>query len=164
MLVLGPYKDGGYQILSSIRNGLIANDISNSRIVTDFETPSKDSFDPSTYELSRSEYWIDNSDLLLFVFIAGLDGAGVAVELNYAIESDLMHRSIVAYNETEGYKLSLLIKGKVKRYSSLVTEIKYDTQDEVVRKAKGAVVSKLEILYEHLRRRASGEWERRKFS
>ncbi len=160
LLVLGSYKNGGYKILSEVTNGLIKAGIANSRLVADFDPEAeKKQFDPETYELSKSEYWIERADLLLFDFIAGLDNGGIAMELAYAIERDMMHRAIVAYNERDGKTVSSLIKQRVKRYSSLVTEIRYSNETELVDQVKGSVVSKLEMLYERLRFRTPEEWE-----
>lgn len=158
VLILGPYYKGRARRLKAIRSSLIDKGVRNCRLVLDFNTPPKVEGE-KTYDLRKSEYWINQADLLLFIFLDGKYESGVAMELKHATDTKREYDTIVAYPEKKAAHISSLIGQYVSRYDPAITQIKSNTRREIVDKTLGVIVSKLETIYTKVSHRAAGEWE-----
>ena len=158
LLILGPYRGGGASRLKMVRNGLIDSGISNCRLVLDFSGPPPTPGERA-YDLRKSKYWIDQADLLLFVFLGGKYEGGIALELRHALDTHREYHSAVSYLQANADPVSSLIREQVQVYSEAITQIGFQTYQQLVRKAGGFVASKLEVVYYTAYRRPAGEWE-----
>ena len=143
LLVLGPYKNGGARRLKKIRHLLFERNLKNSRLVLDFDTPVK-TITERSYDLRKSEYWINQADLILLLFFSTLDSGGVTMELEYCIKTNRESHCIVAYKESQSSSISGMIKQKVKRYNRTITEIWFQKNSDLRTRFLGTVTGVLE--------------------
>jgi hypothetical protein len=160
LLVLGSYAPEKLDTVKDISHQLIQNEgLSNARLVSDFATPEMRNMESEgAYNLRKSEFWIPNADVLLFVFL-GQD-AGVMHELDFALTTvQLAARSIVAYDRTA--HVTSLLQGLIDRYTREVSEIPFDggSLGNLCQQVAGNVAQIIPKIYWEILLRPPGGWE-----
>jgi hypothetical protein len=162
VLILGCYKSSAVKHLERLRDFLRENEYLIACLVKDFNYPRKlpTESDPS-YNLRKSEHWIPESDIPIFVFLSKVDNTGVGYELKHLLDnfSDMAWRSIVCIDTSLGLKISSLLKGLIQRWSPSIQIIYFADDMELQSGSRGALTNLLERLLQRVIERKDGKWE-----
>jgi hypothetical protein len=127
----------------------------------DFPIPTPRYDEPEqAYNLRKSEYWIDQADSYLLVFVTGVDNGSVADESQMIIEmKDKAHHAI-AFLPSGAGPASLPI-GRIQRHGRIIYTIHYDSfrEPENIERLEGAVRELATELASVIRARSPSEWE-----
>jgi hypothetical protein len=159
LLILGSYAPRNIGKISHLRNRLLSHEeLVNSRLVEDFQTPRKhENESGGAYNLRKSQYWIFQADVLLFVFLGASD-AGVMHELDLALSiPGAVNRTLVAYYRKA--HITSLLQGILDKYKRSIFEIPFEKIPSLASQVRGCVLELCDQLYISLTFRMDGEWE-----
>ncbi len=84
IIILGSYEGDNVQNLERLRDYLQRAGYTQTYLVSDHTKPKQKQGEPDeAYFLRKSYYWLEMSDVRLFVLVHGYDTTGVAMELQY---------------------------------------------------------------------------------
>jgi hypothetical protein len=163
ILLLGSYDKKVMNRLQRLEDFLLSKNYLNTALVCDFDHP-KRNIDESKklYNLRKSEYWLPEADIPVFVFFQGVDNSGVSIELKHMIDTypDMSWRSIVAINDKPSEKpVSSLVGGITVRWKRQIQTIFFKNDDVLKTNVKGALTNILEPLYFQVIGRCPSLWE-----
>jgi hypothetical protein len=160
VLILGSYAPDKIGIIRNVKKMLTESEgLSNSRMVCDFFTPPRlKNETKGSYNLRKSEYWLNHADVYLFIFLGDTD-SGVMYELSVGLLiPGGPSRSIVAYARDKN--VTSLLEGIRDKYRREISEISFDDPDSIGRQVAGYIAEMSSRLYATgIKYRPIGEWE-----
>jgi hypothetical protein len=163
VLILGSYENSAKKRLEGLKDFLLTKNYLQTALVKDFKQPiRKNNESKKLFNLRKSEYWLPEADVPIFVFFQGVDNSGVSIELKHLIDiySDMAWRSIVAINDKPSEKpVSSLIGGIVERWKREIQPVYFENDSILLSGVRGALTNLLENLYFSVIRRSPSLWE-----
>lgn len=144
--------------LETLRDVLRAHGYRRSNLVQDYPIPTKDQkeSDEEWFE-SRSNFWINHSDVLLFVFFMNADNAGVSSEFTQFCQNLDRHWRGVVFIEVDDYSnlypISSMISGRIQRYKIQCYQFMRNNDQLLHDMALGPLTSFMKILLNELHSR-----------
>jgi len=162
VLLMGSFHPKlGLPKLKAIRDQLIQNGVRNCRMTIDFSSPVRMSYESEEgYNLRKSEYWINHTDVFILVFFPRTDNASIGVEETLILSSTPSNawRTIVAFS-SRAHHIPSLPSGLSERYRPDISVIRFSNISDIQEQAKGYVVQLLARFYFTVHNRPDGEWE-----
>lgn len=157
VLILGAFRDGCIERLRSVRNALIEYGFTNSRISLDFNFPQKFERERNeAYNLRVSEYWLQRSDVQIFIFFDGTDNASIGIELSmHLYHPGNSWSTIVGVYEN----CPSLVAGLAFRFEPALTLFYHLKDADIISQCNGSIMSRLSQYYGITRERHLGQWE-----
>jgi hypothetical protein len=156
-LILGTFRNSCLNRLKLIRNALIDYGLTNSRISLDFDFPVQAEHErPEIYNLRASEYWLQRSDVQLFIFFKGPDNASIGIELATHLYNPRNSWSTIVgvYEDCPS-----LVAGLALRFEPSLTLFSHSNDDEIISQSEGQILSRLSQYYGMTRERQVGQRE-----
>ena len=157
VLLLGSYRDGCLTRLKNIRDA-IKLEFDNVRLAIDFEYPKQGVNEiQESYNLRASEYWLNNSDLQIFIFFKQTDNASVAIELaTHLYKFAKSSSTVVGVYEN----CPSLLAGLSKRFEPSLSYFTHNSDEDIISYSKGTITSRLKQFYPIVSYRQSFDWEK----
>lgn len=163
VLILGSYESSAIKRLESLKDFLLTKKYLQTALIKDFNQPArKNGESKKAFNLRKSEYWLPEADVPIFVFFQGADNSGVSIELKHLIDVyyDMVWRSIVATNNKPSeHPVSSLIGGIIDRWSTEIQHVPFENDNILLSDVKGALKNLLEKLYFSVIYRPPSLWE-----
>jgi hypothetical protein len=157
IIILGSYRNGCMCRLKNVRNGLIESGFQNTRLAIDFKIPlqMQDELTPS-YNLRKSEYWLLNSHIQIFIFFPKTDNANIGIELktHLTYPGNAWSTIIASYDNPPS-----LVPGLGLRFQPELTMFNFSDDSDIISQSKGQIINLLSRLYNLPGINTLGEWE-----
>ena len=154
VVIFGAYKPPASMVrLVNFRNHLRTMGYTCSSIVEDFDIPKQEDGQPlSEYFLFKCQFWLENADVVLFVFFKEGRQEGVATEFTHLINylKGRMWRAVVF---TENTDLSTMIRGRLTLFNSEIKQTDFDGDADLYEKATGLLIDYPKKLFFDIRER-----------
>jgi hypothetical protein len=162
ILILGSYDKTAEEELYRIKKFLIGKGYVQTRLVEDFKNPLKEDNEiQSDYNLRKTEHWLPEADVGIFVFFPLVNNDGVELEFKHVNDFylDMIWRSIIGWSQNPRPKVSSLMNGLVNRWNEIANIVFFENIADLNQEIYGVLIGILEKLYFRVIFRGKGEWE-----
>lgn len=117
VVIFGPYKEGGYKRLVELRKKLREYGYSMTDIVDELSDPPNSSgLEKSVFDTVKSEYWISQCDVAIFVFFKDISHGSVTIELKELVDKHPDRIKCASFFLEDGGLLETLEKGTIRKH------------------------------------------------
>jgi len=155
LTIFGSYSKGSTERLEKICKFLQSAGYKNAKLVKDYDFPIKENneSDEEWFE-SKSKFWLNNSDVLFFIFFKDADNTGVGSEFTtFTSNIDRIWRGVVfleVKDYADSYPISAMISSKIKRFEIQARQFKIKDDEELQNKILGTLPSFMKKLLDQI--------------